>query len=1540
MRPIDSIQEKTRPLADSTLRADLPADVFAILANVSGMARPDVLTLILADQRSRWLTGSPVETERYLELLPDLAGDPEARLALVAGELRAREEAGMGLTLEDFVRRFPELVGPITAIFETIREHDHAGGDPPPVDDNVTEPFGRAGDGRAEDCRGEPEFIDRYRILRVLGQGGFGKVYLARDELLGRPVAIKVPRRDRVFRDQDVDAFLREARILAGLDHEHIVPVYDVGCTPDGHCFVVSKLIDGESLTSRDGDLPADYGRVARLMAAVADALFYAHQHGLVHRDVKPANLLIDRAGKAYLADFGLALREEDFGRVERLAGTPAYMSPEQVRGEGHRVDGRTDIFSLGIVLYELMSGAHPFGDGEPSTIMRRIAHEDPVPPRRVVAGIPRELERICLRALAPRASDRYATARELADELKLYAEGAAVAAPRLDAVGGQQAVDIPEDAYAGSARTSRFVRVIPKGLRSFDTDDADFFLGLLHGPRDRDGLPESVRFWKARIEAVDSFPVGLIYGPSGCGKSSMVKAGLLPLLAPRVITIYEVATSDLEPRLLARLRRACPGIPPGTTLAEALTEIRRGTVLSPGTKLLIVLDQFEQWLHARKEGPETELVRALRQCDGERLQALIMVRVDFWMASSRFMRQLEVRVVEGENAAAVDLFPPVHARKVLAAFGVAFGALPALPAAMTADQESFLDRAVAMITREGSVMPVRLALFAELVKGRPWSTATLAGLGGAVGIGVRFLDETFIVAAAPPEHRHHCEAASRVLAALLPGPGADIKGHVRSHQDLLDAAGYRDDPGRFESLMRILDAETRLLTPIVPADLDEGAGGDPDRSGTTLPEDQRYYQLTHDYLVPSIREWLGRQQRETRRGRAELRLAERASLWGAKPERKQLPSLLEWASIRAFTDPASWSVPQREMMRAATRNHLARGGRALLAGVALGVALLFVRGKIDEDHHRAQAHGLVGHLLDADSVKVPSIVAELAKYHRWADPELRRAVEDPAIGPVSRRHARMALLSVDPGQGPALLGVLLEAEPDEFRIVRDALEPHRAGLIPRLWQVVESPESPVDSAFRAAVALASFDPESELWAGRAGVLARQLAAQPSLLVPAWVEILRPVRTHLVPPLAEMVRDRNVDNPLVASILAGYAEDRPELMADLVGDAGPGEFQVLLASKWKDGPGAPLALGSALDRLLAAYGAGAQDLTAARIANTAIALLRLGRADVVWPLLREGPDPRVRCYLIDRMGPLGCDPTTLVDRLRREPDGSTRTALVLALGRCGSDQLPVIRRSDLAPEILALYKDDPDPAMHAAAGWLIRTWGRSARAEAAVAGLATGCVEEKRRWYLGRGRQAMALLPGQGEFQMGSPDDEPSRRNNETRRIVRILPFDIATTEVTVGQFRLFLDERPDLRERYARYERVDPDLPQTEVSWYEAVAYCNWLSEREGLPPEQWCYVPNADGRYAEGMQVAADFLARRGYRLPLETEWEYACRGGTITSQCFGESEDLLLRYACCLVNSQEGPFPVGSLMPNAFGLFDVHGNVFQMVPGRRRS
>src|SRR5207244_2119974 len=143
----------------------------------------------------------------------------------------------------------------------------------------------------------------------------------------------------------------------------------------------------------------------ADLVATIAEALHYAHRQGLVHRDIKPSNILLDTSGKPHIADFGLALKEEDVGRGLRYAGTPAYMSPEQARGEGHRVDGRSDIFSLGIVFYELLTGRLPFHADTPDELRERITNSDVRPPRQIDDLIPKELERLCLKALAKRAT-------------------------------------------------------------------------------------------------------------------------------------------------------------------------------------------------------------------------------------------------------------------------------------------------------------------------------------------------------------------------------------------------------------------------------------------------------------------------------------------------------------------------------------------------------------------------------------------------------------------------------------------------------------------------------------------------------------------------------------------------------------------------------------------------------------------------------------------------------------------------------------------------------------------------------------------------------------------------------------------------------------------------------------------------------------------------------------------------------------------------------------------------------------------------------
>ena len=478
---------------------------------------------------------------------------------------------------------------------------------------------------------------------------------------------------------------------------------------------------------------------------------------------------------------------------------------------------------------------------------------------------------------------------------------------------------------------------MVPKGLRSFDANDAAFFLDLLPGPRDRNGLPESIRFWKHRIEEKDgpTFTVGVLYGPSGCGKSSQVKAGLLPRLAARVLPVYVEATAaDTEARLLQGLRRRCPDLPADRDLTGTIAALREGKGLAAGQKVLVILDQFEQWLHARRGEENAELVRALRQCDGERVQCVVLVRDDFWLAVSRFMGELHIELLQGQNLALVDLFDQRHARAVLTAFGRAFAVLPENP---TKEQEAFLDQAVTGLAQDGRVICVRLALFAEMVKGRPWTPATLKEVGGTEGVGVAFLEEA-LGSVAGPRNWLHQRAARAVLQALLPEQGSDIKGNMQSHDKLLQASGCGRRPGDFTELLRLLDGELRLITPTEPGGQDFA-----DEQRTT----EKYYQLTHDYLVPALREWLTRKQRETRRGRAELRLAERATAWTAKPESRHLPVWWEWANIRLCTRKRDWTAPQRKMMRKAGRFHAVRGLAILLTLLLLGGGVFEVHGRL-----------------------------------------------------------------------------------------------------------------------------------------------------------------------------------------------------------------------------------------------------------------------------------------------------------------------------------------------------------------------------------------------------------------------------------------------------------------------------------------------------------------------------------------------------------------------------------------------------------------
>ncbi len=183
-----------------------------------------------------------------------------------------------------------------------------------------------------------PVLPARYEIRAKLGAGKFGVVYKAYDRVLQLEVAIKVPHRHRILTPEDIEAYQAEARILARLDHPGIVRVYDFGRTEDGLCYLVSKFIQGTELRTRMERARLSLAESVEIVACVAEALYHAHQYCLVHRDIKPANIVIDAKGQPCVVDFGLALREEDFGQGPTFVGTPAYMSPEQARGEAHLV--------------------------------------------------------------------------------------------------------------------------------------------------------------------------------------------------------------------------------------------------------------------------------------------------------------------------------------------------------------------------------------------------------------------------------------------------------------------------------------------------------------------------------------------------------------------------------------------------------------------------------------------------------------------------------------------------------------------------------------------------------------------------------------------------------------------------------------------------------------------------------------------------------------------------------------------------------------------------------------------------------------------------------------------------------------------------------------------------------------------------------------------------------------------------------------------------------------------------------------------------
>jgi tetratricopeptide (TPR) repeat protein len=870
------------------------------------------------------------------------------------------------------------------------------------------------------------------------------------------------------------------------------------------------------------------------------------------------------------------------------------------------------------------------------------------------------------------------------------------------------------------------------------------------------------------------------------------------------------------------------------------------------------------------------------------------------------------------------------------------------------------------------------------MMKGKLWVPKTIEDVGGVSGVGVTFLEETFGQKHAPIQYRQHQEAVRGLLSALLPASGTDIKGSMQSVDSLKKAAGYEDKPREFEELMEILDKNLRLITPV-----DDSSGSE---TGTT-----RSYQLAHDYMVPSLREWLTQKQRETKKGRAELKLAERAAVWTANKENKQLPTLVEWFQIRRWTETNRWNASERNVMKTAGRVHARNWGGSILALILIGSIIGVV---FRQQNLRSQQEKITVAIDSLQKTLGPAVPVNIQNLVAMEQPELILKDLKRRYGATNEVREKLSLAfglaSFKQVESEYLVSHIDDIEDGDIANLISALGKDSSRSIDWLKKTsaeCTTPELHRRKARLALVALGIGDTNLPIDAcefeGRTdhGIRTNFIDQ-----FPRW-ELDRAA-------LAATVKD-STSPALRSAVCLGLGQ----IPVKRISEQDKNLFAEL-ATKWYECPDS--STHSAVTWLMRQWEIPEPTLPDAKqmvdgrnwfVNSQGVTLVRITPPPVVTKPLsdpleqvrqaltemeyatpEEKAQAKFRYWRGNNLFIVGQYDPALADLdvvLKMELDDSMEGVRgQIELGRLFA--LARLKRTEEADAALAQWSaSEPNAVYRDYLESLVPLW--LGRKEVAIARLDKGLAgaesadrrvlynlacavtlfaahesatsEEKRSWI----ERALTLLEG---WSLG---DESSRNQMRSDADLLILHADprfvklaaertnpeqqywVANREVTRLEFEAFINdssyagEKPQDREESElyNYKERSPTLdhPAQSVSWYDAVMYCNWLSRREGRTPAYRCAGKQKVKDYRDQV-VEVDKWEQvegaNGYRLPKELEWEYSCRAGSETAWSTGSDESQLASY--CQIFPSKLASVCGQKLPNAWGLHDMHGNVFE--------